>query len=128
MLIAGICPLVLFFTLSIPLALWLAVLGVAMQQEKRGAGRWLAAFLASPFMQKLGRISYSTYLVHMCCLWPLQSVIFHFFPQASPGWMLCLLAPSSALLIYGVSCAMHRWIEVPGMRLGRRLTTPHATR
>jgi len=121
MFLMGICPLILFFTLSIPLTLWSVVMSVAMLPEGK-VGRRIGAVLLMPFVQQLGRVSYSTYLVHVCCIWFLQWVIFLALPGASRIQMLGLLFVSAVPAIYFVSCAMHRLIEVPGMRLGRRLT------
>jgi peptidoglycan/LPS O-acetylase OafA/YrhL len=123
MFLTGVSPLVFFFTLSIPLALWSAIMALAMLREG-DAGEWAGAFLLRPFMQKLGRLSYSTYLVHVCCIWVLQWFIFLALPGISRLPMLCVLSLLSAPVIYFASSALHHWIEVPGMRLGRRLTTP----
>ncbi|MGB8355035.1 MAG: acyltransferase [Chthoniobacteraceae bacterium] len=122
MFLVGICPLILFFTLSIPLTIWSVIMAVAML-HKGAAGRRAAAVLLAPFMQKLGRVSYSTYLGHICCIWLLQWLIFLVLPGVSPACMLCLLFITSVPVIYFVSCAMHCFIEVPGMRLGRRLSS-----
>ena len=120
--LAGITPLILFFTLSIPLALWSVVFTAALSREG-GLGEKLMRPLRLPFMQTLGRISYSTYLSHVCCIWAAQWIIFKITPGVTRITMLFVLAPTAACLIFFVSWWMHELIEVPGMRLGRLIST-----
>lgn len=119
--LAGLCPLILFFTLSIPLTLWAAVMAAVMAPHC--GGRHINQFLRLPLVQKLGHISYSTYLIHMCCIWPLQWLIFRAFPDADRSRMLIWLLPSSILATYFTSRLMHRFIEKPGMHMGRQLAS-----
>jgi peptidoglycan/LPS O-acetylase OafA/YrhL len=110
----GFGGLVLFFTLSIPLALWAVVLASALS-----SGGPLKRFLNSAPMQTLGRVSYSTYLGHMLVLWTLQPLILHFFPSMTAPQMLLALGIIGAPLILVLSLALYRWVEAPAIRFGR---------
>lgn len=75
----------------------------------------LRAFLNRGIPQWLGRISYSTYLIHLPILLALGPLLFGRLPF---GIVVAI--------VVGVSLAaatlMHRLIEVPAIRLGQRLT------
>ncbi|WP_309607224.1 acyltransferase [Phenylobacterium sp.] len=66
----------------------------------------------------LGRVSYSLYLVHLPILLALVYVL-----QPHVGLVLpVLLSPALSL---GVAAGMYRWIELPGIALGKTLTADH---
>ncbi len=71
--------------------------------------------LQSPVCQWLGRISYSLYLIH----WPLRMTLLHAMDQRYPEWAAALATIALSLL---AATLLHRWVEVPAMRLGRHLT------
>jgi peptidoglycan/LPS O-acetylase OafA/YrhL len=71
----------------------------------------------------LGRVSYSFYLFH----WPvfyLTAIAFisaDVLPHGMTGnWIICLASIAFAL---GRSVLIHRWVELPSVELGRRLTS-----
>ncbi|WP_433367729.1 acyltransferase family protein [Actinoplanes sp. CA-142083] len=73
------------------------------------------------FLAWLGRVSYSTYLIHV----PLIGLLA--VPLTVLGerlrWPIELVAVAGFLaLLFGLSWLAHRYIELPGQRLGRRLT------
>lgn len=113
----GLAALVLFITLSIPLALWLVALAAVL--ASRG---WLKTLLNSSVFQALGRVSYSTYLGHMLILWALQPLIFRLFPGVTAPQMLIALLLAGAPLIFIFSLALHRWVEAPAIQFGRRFS------
>lgn len=106
---------------------WTLVYGVAV-------GAWSQRFpwgekatrylLLHPAVQWLGRRSYSLYLLH----WPLiiagLSLLVYSIPEvrreAAAAIMLLVALP----LILAASAILHRTIELPGMRIGRRLSSP----
>jgi len=113
----GLAALVLFITLSIPFALWLAALAAAF-----ASSGWLKSLLnATPF-QVLGRVSYSTYLGHMLVFWGLQPLIFRALPAVTSPQMLIALLVIGAPLVLIFSLAVHRWVETPAIQFGRRLS------
>ena len=112
----GLAVLVLFISLSIPLALWIAVLASVFASQG-----WLKSALTSAPFQFLGRISYSTYLGHMLVLWAVQPLIFRALPAINAPQMLITLFVVGVPLILLLSALLHRWIEAPAIDFGRRL-------
>lgn len=108
----------------LPLAIWAFTLA-ALLATAAGAGGRLAGTtrraLAWPPLERLGAVSYATYLVH----WPLFTLCQAAFRSAagepSPPAMLALHVAISFPLIAAASFALHRWVEKPGIELGRRL-------
>lgn len=87
-----------------------------------GAALLVALSLASPSWQRvltrpvalwLGRVSYSTYLLHAIVILG----VFHAGHARLPAWALVV---ASVMLTLAVSEIFHRWVEVPSMALGRR--------
>ncbi len=112
----GIAGVILFFTLSLPLAIWCAVLAAVL--ASRGVVKTL---LKSAPIQFLGRVSYSTYLGHMIVLWALQPLVFALIPAVTARLMLTVLLGLGAPLILLLSVLLYRWVEAPAIALGRRL-------
>jgi len=117
-----VAPGALWFTLSIPLAVWTAAFALTLvDSEARGLSRFRGLF-DLPWVQRLGEISYSTYLGHVSCIWLVQSLILALIPRVNrPGMFLGLLIVAAPLTIF-VSELLFRFVEKPGIRLGRRLT------
>lgn len=80
---------------------------------------WLSV-LRRPVLLFLGRISYSVYLLHGFCLWCV-------FRTGWPGKdspildMAVLIAMAGAVVF--VSSLTYRFVEEPGLRLGRKMTS-----
>jgi peptidoglycan/LPS O-acetylase OafA/YrhL len=86
-----------------------AALVVVLALSGEGAGR----ILRGAVPQFLGRISYSLYLVHAVVL----LAVVHAFHEDVP---VGLLVAAAVVLSVGVAAAMHRFVELPAMRAGRR--------
>ena len=112
----GVAATVLFFTLSLPLSIWIAVLAAAL--SARGL---LKSLLVSKPVQFLGRVSYSTYLGHMIVLWGLQPLVYAALPAVTAPQMFAVLFGIGAPLILLLSVLLHRWVEAPAIALGRRI-------
>jgi peptidoglycan/LPS O-acetylase OafA/YrhL len=112
----GLAVLVLFFTLSIPAALWIAVLSAVFASQSV-----FKSLLNSAPLQFLGRVSYSTYLGHMLVLWGLQALIFRLVPSVTAPQMLVVLVVAALPLTLVLSALLHRWVEKPAIRFGRQL-------
>jgi peptidoglycan/LPS O-acetylase OafA/YrhL len=100
--------------LAIPLAIWTLVLVAA------ATGSWPARLLASRFVCYLGEISYSTYLLHMI---PLFGSIYLLTAWGIEG--LALQVAVATLTVTGTltaSAASYRFIELPGIQVGAKLT------
>ncbi len=90
-----------------------ALLVVMMSFSDRRAG----AVLTGPVQLWLGRVSYSLYLVHL----PILLATVHLFQSQLPLLIVLLLGVALSLAAAEV---MHRAVERPWMRLGRRLAAP----
>lgn len=106
----------------IALFLWILAFGsVAQWWEFLPPARWCRQLLQSPPLQWLGAISYPLYLLHwpllVGCIWALTSLR----RPWSPGEMLSALAVTYLPLSLFSAWMVHRWIEKPGIRLGRSL-------
>ncbi|MBA2586397.1 MAG: acyltransferase [Chthoniobacterales bacterium] len=79
----------------------------------------LRAFLDSPPLQFLGRVSYSTYLFHAPLITLLQAGIWRWINPRDPALLLLVTALPSIFGTFVVSALSWRWIEKPFQRLGR---------
>jgi peptidoglycan/LPS O-acetylase OafA/YrhL len=109
-----------------PVLVWLLVLDVILA-ERAGLETFstttLRRILELPLLQWLGRISYSVYLVHLAILYVVLRAITR-LDEHLGGWkVLALALPATLLLTLLVSAMTYRWIELPGMALGRALST-----
>jgi peptidoglycan/LPS O-acetylase OafA/YrhL len=128
MLLAGIAPLVLLFTLSLPLTIWTCVMCASVSHGMQGIHGAVLRTLRSPILQRLGAMSYSTYLVHMPCLCLLEWILLPHLTGIRQWQLAAVLVPLCSAGVYFASAAMHRLIEAPGMDLGRRLALKAASR
>lgn len=105
-------------------AIWMgfASLSALAVAQKYRASRWLKSLLAGGPLAYLGKISFSTYLVHGFVInfvgyristWvnPEWSPVEIFFALLLPGFFMTLIA----------SMLLHYLVEAPGMRIGKRL-------
>jgi len=79
------------------------------------------SLFVNPVTQLLGRLSYSTYLIHpliICALYPVYRRFESLGLPISLRFCLCLAVTLAAVLpVAGLS---YRWIEKPGMAFGKR--------
>jgi peptidoglycan/LPS O-acetylase OafA/YrhL len=80
-------------------------------------------------MQKLGHISYAVYLVHLLLIPPVIALLLHISWAASlpgkPRFLIFSLAVMT--VIVPVSVLLHRFVEQPGIAVGKRLLASRAT-
>jgi peptidoglycan/LPS O-acetylase OafA/YrhL len=74
----------------------------------------LGVVLRTSVAQFLGRISYSLYLLHVLVLLALLQLL----PSSTPRPVIWA---ATVVLAVAAAYACHRWVERPGIRLGRRL-------
>lgn len=117
----------LFFLLRqpLPVLVWLVVLDAVLARRAGYETRLTSAvnrMLELPVLQWLGKISYSVYLVHI----PILYVVFRAVTRLNEhmgGWkFLALALPLTLGLTLLVASFTYRWIEVPGMALGKWLS------
>ena len=129
------CCLALFlFALSgcawslIPVVLWLCFLGLLLEHPTSFSFRLASPLLANPFVQYLGRISYSMYLSHMLAIIVMQHALLTFVPQLSRMVHTGILLACTTAATISVSALLYRFIEAPGIYAGRSLARRLAPR
>ncbi len=75
-------------------------------------------WLEMPWLQKMGRISYSLYLIHYPISWIITTLGYELTGE-KPGWALFWILASIAASI-GVAHALHALIENPSIRFANR--------
>lgn len=112
-------------TRSVSLIIWTAVFTMALAEKHKSPTRLLTMLnnvARLPLLQWLGKISYSVYMAHMLIAY----FWFAHLPHLLPGigkrdFLLCAL-PLVTLTTLIVSALTHRFIELPGMRFGARIS------
>ena len=121
-------PVLLFVSWNPPLALWLLVMGALLADDHSRLAAPIRRVLLAPWLQTLGRLSYATYLVHFPCLWvvawALQTLMSRRGITLTPPQTVALLAPLTIAVTLPASILLHRWVELPGIRWGRRFSEP----
>jgi len=114
------------YVFSTPVAIWTAVFALIISDgEARGIAQ-IKSFLNLPWLRRLGEISYSTYLVHFCFIWLIKACILRFAPHVDRIGMLIGLIVFVVPLTFFASELLFRFIETPGIQVGRFLTRQRA--
>ncbi len=116
--------LVVVFTRSIPLLVWSVIFGIVLIKYNDASDKTTSAItkiLNFKYLQKLGHISYSTYLSHLPIIYICQWLILKIFPEISKKGMLIILSLSTVPTVIIVSLLLFRTIEEPSINLGTRL-------
>lgn len=100
------------------LLLWVAAFGLAtVWQAARPS--WL---MCSGFMQFVGERSYSVYLLHPFVIFSMQKQYAQIYRAVdAPGISFLLCAFLTTVVVLALADVTYRLIEVPGIRLGRRI-------
>jgi peptidoglycan/LPS O-acetylase OafA/YrhL len=102
---------------------WIVFLGLLVETGQKGVAPWLVKLFDNPVAQFLGRISYRLYLSHWIVIIVAQAIILNLWPNLSQAGHFTVLLGFTAVGTIAVSYLTYLEIEVPGIRLGRQLTT-----
>lgn len=105
----------------IPIALWIAFLGLILEPRSSYSWRIVSFLFTNRIAQRLGRVSYSIYLSHLLLLALLQYVLLRWMPDLGRGahfWVLLCLTTGATII---ASQFLHQQLEAPGISLGRAL-------
>jgi peptidoglycan/LPS O-acetylase OafA/YrhL len=129
------CCLALFlFGLSgnawplIPVGLWIAFLGLLLEQSSSFSSRLVTPLLTNPLVLYLGRLSYSLYLSHILVIIVIQYALLMWVPDLSQIVHFGVLLAGTTAVTIVVSAVLYRSIEVPGIQAGRALVRRYAAR
>jgi peptidoglycan/LPS O-acetylase OafA/YrhL len=107
-----------FFSLSI----WLVVFSAVLARTVLGKTTAVSKVLQHPVLQHIGQVSYSTYIIHMVLIFAVGAVLAQLMEHQAVDrlvvltMMLALACPA----VWWASLALNRWVEKPGMRLGKQ--------
>ena len=129
------CSLAVFlFVLSdhslllIPIELWLVFMGLILEHPSSLSSRLTSPLFANPFVQFLGRISYSIYLSHILVIIVMQYALLTWAPQLSQMVHTGLLLICTMAATVVVSAGLYHFLEAPGIQVGRALALRLAPR
>ena len=110
--------------IGIPLGIWLVVLALAIARKHTPEHRFVQ-YISFPLTNRialyLGRVSYSTYLSHYFVIYALQWAMLRLAPQHINKWsMVVVFCAVGAPLALVLSALCHRFIELPGIAMGKR--------
>ncbi len=109
-----------FFWFGVGMCLYYAVNAESFARASEG---WVRTRVGRGLVW-LGEISYSTYLVH----WPLLLVINVMVARSwSQPFRAAMIGILTVPTVLGASYLLHRYVELPGIALGRRLTSKKQT-
>ncbi len=107
-------PVVWLFTASVPIGLWVFVMGTILNlagDSARIEARIASSILKHRILMWIGARSYSLYLCHMLVQWLVLGAIIAVLPQAKPILRFALLLPISAACSLITAHFMERFLE-----------------
>ena len=121
------CLAVFLFNLSgrawslIPVVLWIAFLGLLLEHPSSFSSRLALPLLTNPFVLYRGRISYSLYLSHILVMIVVQYALLTWAPHLSRMVHFVVLLACTTTVTISVSMFLYRFLEAPGIYVGRSL-------
>ncbi len=107
----------------IPYVIWALVAWACLTPQHAFATR-INGFLTHPAALWLGRSSYSLYLVHVPVMVLTGASLLHYWPDMGQFPFMAALFAITAPLCLLLASLMYRYVERPGIRLGKILMPP----
>jgi peptidoglycan/LPS O-acetylase OafA/YrhL len=117
----------------VPLVIWLLTFAILLEAQSPVPGvfsKILSAFLLNPLAQWLGKVSYSTYLVHYFVIYFMMGCLLRLHVNVNKYTALAAFVAVGVPILLILSWLSHKLIEAPGVEMGRFLCTgkTHVTR
>lgn len=112
------------FTKWMPMTIWSIVLSAVIAftlQITQQPYLKVSQFLGHPLLQELGKISYSTYLIHFPVMWFVIWIALKVNPGIGGNSVLLLLITFGSAITLCASFVLFEWIEKPLGQLGKQL-------
>lgn len=84
---------------------------------------WLDRLFSNPFSRWIGDVSYGVYLIHLLVMLPVCGWLAMNYPQMAPLPRFAAALTLTALITYAAAWLAYRFIEEPGIAIGRRIAT-----
>lgn len=110
--------------LCLPLTIWSIVFSAAIAQTlpvNQKMLQKLSNWLSHPVLQELGKISYSTYLIHFPIMWVVMWLALTINPDITGNTVLLFLVTAGSTLTLLLSFALFHWVEKPFAQLGKQI-------
>ena len=119
-LLAG-APLLYLVTGSVPATIWAFAMALILANGDSPVVSKMKSLLNRPSFLFLGKISYSTYLIHYPILWLGKALLAWIALHANPFVVALALFALTAPTTLGASALLYHFVEKPGIDFGRRL-------
>ena len=119
-LLAGALLLYLL-TRWLPVTIWGIAMALILASGDSPLVSRMKSLLNRPSLLFLGKISYSTYLIHYPILWLAKALVACVAPHASPFVVALALFALATPATLSASALLYHFVEKPGIDFGRRL-------
>ena len=119
-LLAG-APLLYLLTGSVPVTIWVFAMALILANGDSTVVCKMKSLLNRPSLLFLGKISYSTYLIHYPILWLGKALVACVALHGNPPLVALALFALTTPATLGISALLYHFVEKPGIDLGRRL-------
>jgi peptidoglycan/LPS O-acetylase OafA/YrhL len=119
-LLAG-APLLYLLTGSVPVTIWGFAMALILANGDSPAVSKMKSLLNRPSLLFLGKISYSTYLIHYPILWLGKALVACIALHANPLLVALSLFALTTPATLCLSALLYHFVEKPGIDFGRRL-------
>jgi peptidoglycan/LPS O-acetylase OafA/YrhL len=105
-----------------PVLIWLMLFPFVINSSKGWLVQRLSVVLENKVITYLGKISYSIYLSHSLIIILVMKVLSPYVSGLSSMQFLAILTPTTIVLTLLFSSLLYHFIEVPGIKLGSKVS------